>query len=294
MRILVFAFLFAGACQATDDGGDDTDTDTETDTDTDVTDICASCSDDATCVGEGDDATCVCDDGYDGDGFTCVDIDECDLGTDACADEADCTNTAGGHTCDCWQGWDGDGETCTSWVDEDRRACAVMQAEHPGYTNIRRDVALCGGAYDPSNIEEACHTGWHVCLESEWLLRYPIDRPYKTSPTDPDLIGPTLGTLTSWGAPQSERCGGDIWLANVPENNDTWSGSVCHDPDDVGTDGDGADYLPWNDGKFLYADDGTTILQGKNAEGELDCCSWDVEFDTTEADGDFAVYCCAD
>jgi hypothetical protein len=174
------------------------------------------------------------------------------------------------------------------------QACSFQQAEHPGYTTIARDVALCGGEYVPGDMATACAAGWHVCGKTEWLARYPVNRPYKTTPADPDLIGPTLGTLTSWGAPQSARCAGGVWQAERPANADTWEGSVCHVPDDTPSNNIGADYLPFNDGKYLFADDGTTVLQGYNAAGEADCCSWDVTFGEPVSLTSFAVYCCLD
>lgn len=208
----------------------------------------------------------------------------------SCSPDATCT--AG--KCVCKTGFDGNGKTCTVWVDEARRACAQLQAEHPGYTTIARDVALCGSKYGPGNISTACHTGWHVCRKTEWLAKYPLVRPYKTAPADADLIGPTLGTLTSWGVAQSARCGGGVWQSLQPTSAEVWTGSVCHVPDDVGTNNVGADYLPYNDGKFLLADDGTTVQQGYNAEGEPDCCSWDVSVGPPVSESDFAVYCCVD
>ena len=66
--------------------------------------------------------TATCADGYAGDGVTCSDINECDLGTHACDSSpspvdgsplATCTNTAGGYTCACTtSGYAGDGFYC--------------------------------------------------------------------------------------------------------------------------------------------------------------------------------------
>lgn len=288
MRIWTTLALALAACGTPGTNPDDTE-------DTDVAPACAeACGENASCVGEGDAATCACDDGYEGDGTTCTDIDECATGNGGCDDFASCTNLPGSSACDCFRPYDGDGLSCDPADDPDRRACAVQEAEHPGYTNLAGNVALCGSKYTSTNLDEACHTGWHVCTESEWLARYPTARPYKTDPSAPDLIGPTLGPVTSWGVLQSERCAGGVWIANAPEETEAYDLTVCHEPDDVGTNSSGADYLPKNDGKFLYADDGTTILQGVNAEGTPDCCSWDVRFETTEATEGFAVYCCAD
>lgn len=54
-----------------------------------------------------------CDDGYDYDGTSCVDVDECTDGVDNCDANAACTNTVGNFTCACNSGYTGDGTSCT-------------------------------------------------------------------------------------------------------------------------------------------------------------------------------------
>lgn len=148
--------------------------------------------------------------------------------------------------------------------------CAFREAEHPSYTTENRDVVLCGNTYDSTNIETACGTGWQVCLLSEWEDRYPAG------------VYPG-GLLSTWGADQAVRCLGSVWEANRPEADDVWTGDVCYDPNDLSN----ASYNPWNDGKFLLADDGMSILQGDGSWGE-----WDTSFSATADTDDFAVYCC--
>lgn len=75
-------------------------------------DPCDSCGADASCRGD----TCVCDEGFEGDGQTCTDLDECAGKTD-CAVDATCTNTPGGYDCACNEGYKGNGFTCTD-IDE--------------------------------------------------------------------------------------------------------------------------------------------------------------------------------
>ena len=58
---------------------------------------------------------CQCIDGFSGDGFTCTDIDECEVSP--CDEFAQCTNTAGSFTCECKNGLSGNGFICDD-IDE--------------------------------------------------------------------------------------------------------------------------------------------------------------------------------
>ncbi|XP_033125206.1 uncharacterized protein LOC117123409 [Anneissia japonica] len=55
---------------------------------------------------------CVCHTGYQADGATCKDVDEC-LIDNHCHKSALCTNTAGSYFCTCLEGFHGDGIECT-------------------------------------------------------------------------------------------------------------------------------------------------------------------------------------
>ena len=50
--------------------------------------------------------SCACNDGFEGNGASCSDINECKLGV--CADNALCVNTVGSFSCDCSLGFTGD------------------------------------------------------------------------------------------------------------------------------------------------------------------------------------------
>ena len=54
---------------------------------------------------------CSCNSGYNGDGFTCADSDEC--ASSPCDSNATCENTDGGFTCACNSGFSGDGFSCS-------------------------------------------------------------------------------------------------------------------------------------------------------------------------------------
>lgn len=72
----------------------------------DLSGPCGACSLNATCdeskpVGQ----QCTCKSGFTGDGKTCNDDNECQLGTANCDSNATCTNTVGAFTCTCANGY---------------------------------------------------------------------------------------------------------------------------------------------------------------------------------------------
>lgn len=75
------------------------------------------CHEFAECTNEIGGYNCTCDDGFEGDGWVCEDIDECEEGLDDCSDEAECINTPGNYSCECMEGFFGDGFNCSD-IDE--------------------------------------------------------------------------------------------------------------------------------------------------------------------------------
>lgn len=74
------------------------------------------CHPDAKCVNLMGSFKCECQPGYCGDGFNCLDINECIH--NPCHPQATCTNVPGSFQCTCPDGWTGDGvTTCLNPLD---------------------------------------------------------------------------------------------------------------------------------------------------------------------------------
>ncbi|XP_058506572.1 pro-epidermal growth factor [Solea solea] len=83
------------------------------------------CDVNAQCLIQAGSPTCSCLQGFTGDGQSCVDIDECKLGTHNCNKNEECQNTLGKYLCKCRAGYHNNGQTCqelqvtsssSSWV----------------------------------------------------------------------------------------------------------------------------------------------------------------------------------
>ncbi|MDH5672363.1 MAG: hypothetical protein OEZ06_09450 [Myxococcales bacterium] len=76
------------------------------------------CDENAGCNDRGGTAKCSCLDGFEGDGFSCSDVDECESAADNdCGPSTICLNRPGTFSCRCAVGFEGDAAACTD-VDE--------------------------------------------------------------------------------------------------------------------------------------------------------------------------------
>ncbi len=110
------------------------------------TDCVGGCDVNAACVNDAGAFVCVCNAGFDGDGTTCTDVNECTLGTDDCDVRATCTNRPGGYECACNSGWTGDGTSCA-----DENECTLGTAGCDAN-------ATCDNL--PGDFACRCNDGW--------------------------------------------------------------------------------------------------------------------------------------
>ncbi|XP_019630752.1 PREDICTED: kielin/chordin-like protein isoform X25 [Branchiostoma belcheri] len=119
---------------------------------------------------------CTCEAGYQlsNDSSSCVDIDECAVGTDECHPTANCTNTIGSFTCSCNIGHVGDGRVCldidecdSGTADCDPAATCTNTAGsyscdcNDGYEGDGKTcVATC---YPPCGLGSRCVNGTCLC-----------------------------------------------------------------------------------------------------------------------------------
>lgn len=112
----------------------------------------------ASCSDTNGSFACTCNAGYDGNGTTCDDVDECAAGTNNCADNnrSSCNNTYGSFTCECSPGWLGDGVEC-----ENTNECIPTPYWYFPFPNVSSGSAMCG------NMSANCTADGENCTVAE-------------------------------------------------------------------------------------------------------------------------------
>jgi hypothetical protein len=105
----------------------------------DATPTCdPACDQNATCGG----TSCTCNTGWEGDGITCTDVNECATNNGGCDPNAACFNQPGDRNCGCNSGFVGDGLTCRRvWM---LRGSTTLRLSNivTGQTNFASAVAV--------------------------------------------------------------------------------------------------------------------------------------------------------
>jgi hypothetical protein len=109
---LVFLLASCGTVTAKQDAGGEPDAGG-------VAGSCDDCSPFATCDESSGTPVCTCNDGFEGNGLQCMDINECATDADNCSDDAMCINQIPSFTCVCNDGFIGDGVVCSPiWIEQ--------------------------------------------------------------------------------------------------------------------------------------------------------------------------------
>ncbi|XP_023133776.2 nidogen-1 [Amphiprion ocellaris] len=110
------------------------------------------CDTNAVCrPGEGTQFTCQCAAGFNGDGRTCYDIDECRENPQICGPNAICNNQPGTFRCECEDGYQfgGDGQTCVEVnrpvdpCEEGTHTCDIPERAQCSYTGGSSYICSC-------------------------------------------------------------------------------------------------------------------------------------------------------
>nr|XP_026689970.1 fibrillin-2-like isoform X3 [Ciona intestinalis] len=115
----------------------------------------AKCHSNATCNNTMGNYTCTCYTGFIGDGYNCIDRNECSA-DNACSANATCTNHGGGYTCTCKSGFSGDGHTCT-----DINECSSNPCHENAYCNNTDGSYTCTCKKDYSGDGKSCQLLLH-------------------------------------------------------------------------------------------------------------------------------------
>ena len=111
--------------------------------------------------------TCACDTGYEGDGVSCTDINECSTGADSCSAFAQCFNTDGSFRCACNDGYSGGGVSCTDvdeCADESLNTCDA-NTECSGVDGSFQCTCVTGWGLTQNDTDTLAATGRQSCTD---------------------------------------------------------------------------------------------------------------------------------
>ncbi|XP_029962713.1 nidogen-1 [Salarias fasciatus] len=130
------------------------------------------CDTNAVCrPGQGNQFTCQCAAGFNGDGRSCYDIDECAENPQICGPHAICNNQPGTFRCECEDGYQfgNDGQTCVAAdravdaCEEGTHSCDIAERAQCSYTGGSSYICSCRAGYigDGRNCQDVdeCQPG---------------------------------------------------------------------------------------------------------------------------------------
>ncbi len=89
--------------------------------------------------------SCRCAPGFEGDGGSCADVDECDAGLFGCSPQERCVNLVGSSSCECVDGFIRDAGTCVAWPSD----AGVDGGTDAGLADAGVDAGVDAGAVGP-------------------------------------------------------------------------------------------------------------------------------------------------
>ncbi|XP_049760179.1 uromodulin [Elephas maximus indicus] len=244
---------------------------------------CSDCHSNATCVLDGVATTCSCQAGFTGNGFLCVDLDECVTPeANNCSALSSCVNTPGSYACVCPAGYrQTPGRGCVD-VDE----CA-----EPG---LSRCHALATCVNVEGNYSCVCPAGYGG---DGWQCE-----------CGPGSCGPELDCLPAEGGARvcADPCQEHLTLDEYWRSAEYWAGYTC----DLGLSGwyrfvgQGGVRLPetcvpvlrcntaapmWLNGTHPSSDEGI-VNRTACAHWSGHCCLWDAPVQVKACTGGYYVY----
>ncbi|XP_064150989.1 uromodulin [Loxodonta africana] len=244
---------------------------------------CSDCHSNATCVLDGVATTCSCQAGFTGNGFLCVDLDECVTPeANNCSALSSCVNTPGSYACVCPAGYR---------LTPGRGCVDVDECAEPG---LSRCHALATCVNVEGNYSCVCPAGYGG---DGWQCE-----------CGPGTCGPELDCLPAEGGARvcADPCQEHLTLDEYWRSAEYWAGYTC----DLGLSGwyrfvgQGGVRLPetcvpvlrcntaapmWLNGTHPSSDEGI-VNRTACAHWSGHCCLWDAPVQVKACTGGYYVY----